>query len=44
MRFVTLINSEENLKSYAEKILLDRDLKNKEINIRGFLITSQQTP
>lgn len=32
--FVTLINSGENLKSYAEKILLDRDLKNKEINIK----------
>ena len=34
MRFVGFINSEEDLKSYAKKILIDREFKNTEINIK----------
>ena len=34
IRFVGFINSEEDLKSYAKKILIDREFKNTEINIK----------
>jgi glycosyltransferase involved in cell wall biosynthesis len=35
IRFITLINSGESLKSFAKKILLDREVKNTEINVKG---------